>query len=215
MDADDAARRAVETLGDTVRRLVMTLTETRVSAGELAEADELCRRAEALLARDARRPLEPSPYDGSGPGERPFTLGRGVANPLSPPLAYAWDDDAVRVAFTLGRAHEGPPGAAHGGVSALVLDDLLARVPQLLGVPRVTRGLDIRYRRPVPLGAPLVAVATVTGQAGVEVDVAGWIARAEEPDVRLAEATATFVRLRDDQVRRLIPDWTPSSEWPD
>ena len=54
--------------------------------------------------------------------------------------------------FHLGAAYEGPPGLVHGGVSALVLDQVLGEAAGAGGKPGMTGTLTLRYRQGTPLG---------------------------------------------------------------
>ena len=54
--------------------------------------------------------------------------------------------------FHLGAAYEGPPGLVHGGVAALVLDQMLGEAAGAGGKPGMTGTLTLRYRRGTPLG---------------------------------------------------------------
>jgi acyl-coenzyme A thioesterase PaaI-like protein len=54
--------------------------------------------------------------------------------------------------FHLGAAYEGPPGLVHGGVSAMILDQMLGEAAGAGGKPGMTGTLSLRYRRPTPLG---------------------------------------------------------------
>src|SRR4029077_17972249 len=105
---------------------------------------------------------------------------------------------------TLGRAYEGPPVYGHGGGSAMLIDQLLAKPGASSGHPGVATVLSVRYRRPVPLDVPLRIWGRVTGTEGRRVLAAGGITTAAEPDVPLVEAEARFARLRPDQARRLF-----------
>src|SRR5690606_20320693 len=51
--------------------------------------------------------------------------------------------------------YEGPPTYVHGGVSAMVLDQALGMAAVINGTPGMTATLDMRYRRPTPLGVAL------------------------------------------------------------
>ena len=105
---------------------------------------------------------------------------------------------------TLGHAYEGPPMYGHGGVSAMLIDQLLGHAAAASGHPGVTTDLSVRYRRPVPLDVPLRIWGRVTGTGGRRVSAVGGITTAAEPDVPLVEAEARFARLRLDQARRLF-----------
>ncbi|GGW59745.1 hypothetical protein GCM10010320_45770 [Streptomyces caelestis] len=49
----------------------------------------------------------------------------GAGSPLAPPMRVAPTDGGFMGRCDLGIAHEGPPGYGHGGVSAMLLDELM------------------------------------------------------------------------------------------
>jgi len=116
------------------------------------------------------------------------------------------DAEALRVEgeCTLHRVHEGPPTYVHGGMSAMILDQLLGQAVMLSGRVGLTRTLTVRYRRPVPLGEPLLLTAQVTERDGTRMVVTGAIAARSAPDVVLVEADGAFLVPRPDQISRLF-----------
>ena len=58
----------------------------------------------------------------------------------------------MRSDFHLGAAYEGPPGSVHGGVLALVLDQMLGEAAGAGGKPGMTATLTLTYRQRTPLG---------------------------------------------------------------
>lgn len=49
----------------------------------------------------------------------------GVGNPIAPPLVLRREGDGVVGTAMLGLAYEGPPTYLHGGMSGLLMDQLL------------------------------------------------------------------------------------------
>jgi uncharacterized protein (TIGR00369 family) len=49
----------------------------------------------------------------------------------------------------------GPPGYCHGGIIAVLLDEIMAKLNKLYIVTAVTGHLAVDYLRPVPLNQPL------------------------------------------------------------
>jgi acyl-coenzyme A thioesterase PaaI-like protein len=77
----------------------------------------------------------------------------GLRNPIAPPLHIEKSEDGrAWSSFHLGALYEGPPGMAHGGVVALVLDQLLGEAAAAGGSPGMTGTLSLRYERAIPLG---------------------------------------------------------------
>src|SRR5437762_7295753 len=57
--------------------------------------------------------------------------------------------------FRSPRRYQGPPGHAHGGIIATVLDEAMGKVNKLRHVVALTKEMTVEYLRPVPLGAPI------------------------------------------------------------
>jgi acyl-coenzyme A thioesterase PaaI-like protein len=118
----------------------------------------------------------------------------GLRNAVAPPLRIVRDREArtARAEFELGAAYEGPGGLVHGGVSALLLDQVAGEAASLGGSPGMTGTLTLRYRRGTPLGR-LTAEARIDRVEGWKTFVTGHIADAEGPTVELE---AVFVTPR-------------------
>jgi len=63
--------------------------------------------------------------------------------------------------FELGAKFGGPPGHAHGGIIATILDEAMGKANKLKGKVALTRRLEVDYLRPVPLDQPLVAEGSI------------------------------------------------------
>jgi acyl-coenzyme A thioesterase PaaI-like protein len=118
----------------------------------------------------------------------------GLRNPIAPPLhverspeGRAWSS------FVLGPQHEGPPGLVHGGVSALLLDQLCGEAAAAGGAPGMTGRLALDYRRPTPLGT-LRGEAWIERVEGYKTAVRGHLA---DPDGHVTvEAEGLFILPR-------------------
>lgn len=64
-------------------------------------------------------------------------------------------EDGVRALATLRPEFQGWQGIAHGGVALALLDEAMAHAAGAAGHRGVTASMNARFRRPVPLGAPL------------------------------------------------------------
>jgi acyl-coenzyme A thioesterase PaaI-like protein len=139
-DADD------ELLHDLAR-------EARV---RVAELDATPRRDRLALMRDAlgRAGAEGFPADGPGSGFNDRAVA-GTANPTSTDVDVEFEDVDVVARFALGRAFEGAPGRAHGGIVAAVFDDVTGFIIGRLRAPAFTGELTVRYEAPVPIETPL------------------------------------------------------------
>ena len=204
-------RQAIDILGDAVRRLVENAASTEVATAELLRvADSVNAAADELGLTRRRRQDLPTADDLLG-GIRMFNPVTGTGNGLAPPLRIDLDEATVVATgtCTLGLAYEGPPSYAHGGVSALLLDQILGYATSAAGHPGLTVNLVLDYLRPVPLQTPLRLYAGVVAVEGRIVTAQGSIVTEAEPDVVLVEATGTFKELNADQAARLFTSLRP------
>ncbi len=150
----------------TVRDLVDATIRTTVDEEEIRAVQA---EIEALTNRLRTRQLD-GPYGVRISRGRGRSWGNpvvGLRNAVAPPVVLEHDASAngdVWADFHLGAAYEGPPGLVHGGVSALILDQVLGEAAGAGGKPGMTGTLTIRYRQGTPLG---------------DLRVEGWIDRVE------------------------------------
>jgi uncharacterized protein (TIGR00369 family) len=102
--------------------------------------------------------------------QRDVCFGCGPANPNGLHLNFALSPDGKSYIceFELGIDFSGPPGHAHGGIIATILDEAMGKANKLKSKVALTRRMEVEYLRPVPLGQPLVAegrVSRVKGRA--------------------------------------------------
>ena len=98
-----------------------------------------------------------------------------------------------------GRGAEGPPGYAHGGSVAAVLDEAMGAAAWAAGLPSIAARIEVDFRTMVPLGTDAAVETSVEKVEGRKI-----ITRARLLDGYgrvLAESVGLFVRLTDDQIR--------------
>ena len=103
-------------------------------------------------------------HDGGIYADRNFML--GVCNPLAPPMVVEDDPNGVTGEVTLSYAYEGPPGAAHGGVVAALIDQIFGSLMVRSDIPSMTGKLTVRYHKPTPLKKKLQLKAWVKEEQG-------------------------------------------------
>lgn len=88
---------------------------------------------------------------------RNFCFACGKDNPLGMHLRFVLDEPRRRFVarVRLARRYEGPPGHAHGGIVATVLDEAMGKVNKLRSAVALTSQMKVEYLKPVPLGRPL------------------------------------------------------------
>ena len=175
-----------------VRDLVDVSLRTGVDAGTIAEATTAIEAVTDMLrCEQADRPVRFQRHEITG---RPVVWSNpviGLRNPLAPPLTVHHDSDGrCWSEFTLGSVYEGPPGLVHGGISAMILDQLLGEVAtDELTTPKFTGTITVRYLRGTPLG-PLRAEAVIDRNENHKTYARGFISDAQGPTV---EAEGVFI----------------------
>lgn len=127
-----------------------------------------------------------------------FVCGR--ENPVGLHLHFYTDDDGrVHAEFTPGQEHQGYPGVMHGGLITALLDETIGRTAIAGDLWCMTARLEVRFRKPVPIGERLHIVGEISRNNGRLLQGHGEI-RLGTDDQLLAEATGTFVRIPNDQI---------------
>lgn len=74
------------------------------------------------------------------------------------------NDSVARGTFNLAHRYQGPPGAAHGGVIAAIVDEAMGKLSRLDGSVVLTAEMTVEYLRLVPLGRKILVEARPTEQ---------------------------------------------------
>lgn len=121
----------------------------------------------------------------------------GLENPVGLRLRiYRTSPGEIEATFTVPAHFQGYPGVLHGGITASILDEFCGRVH--MGddplSPRFvyTAKLEVKYRRNVPVGAPLRVVGRAARSKGRLAE--GWAGIYDEPSGELlAEGRAILI----------------------
>lgn len=89
--------------------------------------------------------------------QKNYCFACGKNNPEGMHLRFSYNEESNRFVsrFRLGRRYTGPPGHAHGGVIATILDEAMGKVNKLHNVVALTSDIAVQYLKPVPLNKPL------------------------------------------------------------
>ncbi|WP_168706241.1 PaaI family thioesterase [Gordonia paraffinivorans] len=176
LSPEELAHRArlASSIAGSVRDLIDATVRTEVDEADIDEARRLIEAATATLRKDQL----PGPFgirfntDGTKRSWGNAVLGR--RNPIAPPVVLHHEPDVSWTEVELGAAYEGPAGLVHGGVLALILDQLLGSTAEYQQVPGMTGTLTVRYRKATPLGR-IRGEARVDRVDGVKTFVTGTI----------------------------------------
>lgn len=142
----------------------------------------------------------------------PFCWGCGLGGEG---LAFDWTLEGGRLSSTyvVPERLQGPPGMAHGGIVAALLDEACGQVARPALSPAVTSRLEIRYLAPVPVEEPLRISAEVV--EAEERRLATEATIKDESGLVVAHGRAEVVHVRPEhflstpQGRARGLDWLP------
>jgi acyl-coenzyme A thioesterase PaaI-like protein len=110
-------------------------------------------------------------------------------------------DNALIATVWFGPGTEGPPGHAHGGSVASVLDEAMGAAAWHAGHPVVAARLTVDFREMVPLNAEAIAEARIERIDGRKVRTQGRLV--SQSGVVFAESHGLFIILEEEQLQRL------------
>ena len=139
-------------------------------------------------------PIDPFP----GPPQS-FVSGDPGGHRLRVAYFQRESDSALIARAWFGQGSEGPPGYAHGGSVAAVLDEAMGAAAWVAGQPSIAARIEVDFRSMVPLGLDANVEMSVEKIEGRKITTR---ARLLDADGRvLAESAGLFLRLTDDQIR--------------
>jgi len=128
-----------------------------------------------------------------------FVCGR--ENPIGLHAEFCIKDDKVLVEFVPQENHQGYPGIMHGGLVMALLDETIGRSAFLYNMWVVTARIELRFRKPVPIGQKITVVGWVTRVRGHLLEAQGEI-RLEDGSVAV-EANGLYMELPQDKRREM------------
>jgi acyl-coenzyme A thioesterase PaaI-like protein len=185
----------------------LPLTDADISTATAAVAEVADRLEHA--AGPGRRPRgQPDPV-GEAQDFFPTSPVIGFANPVAPPVVVEAVEGGLVGSAWFDYQYEGPPTCVHGGVIAMVFDEMLGAANILAGNPGMTGTLTIRYRKPTPLRTPLRLEARFTSRQGRKILTTGAIYHG---DVLTAEAEGIFIELVPQRFMTIVAENSDSPE---
>jgi uncharacterized protein (TIGR00369 family) len=132
---------------------------------------------------------------------RHWCFGCGDRNEEGLRIEFEVDGLKVNGRFVSRDAHQGYPGVAHGGIAAAAMDEAMGWAMYAAGALAMTARMEVKYRRPLPLGAELIVSAEIVRDRGRRLEAEAEI-RTPEGEL-LAQATGLFLRLPPDRAREM------------
>ena len=152
-----------------------------------------------VMAAEGWEPIEPPRLEG---GRGSFVSGDPEGERLRVRYFRRQGPRPLAGRAWFGPGAEGPPGHAHGGSMAAVLDEAMGAVAWMAGHKVVAVQLDTSFRRMLPLGTDAWLEAWVERTEGRKVWTASRLF--DEAGAPFAEATALFVTLDPERFGDLL-----------
>lgn len=192
-----------------VRQLITHLRKTKADPALLADVE---REAKALSARLA-------PHDHKGPyAQRRLVIGEfgkgpdrdtddpveyfqyspiiGPLNPIAPPVPFKLVGREMHASHAFEPQYNGPPLSVHGGVIAMVFDELLGSLGAILDIGGFTGTLEVIYRSLTPLQQPIRMRSWIDREEGVKIFIKGTMHTTDPggQERLCSESTGIFIR---------------------
>lgn len=179
VDVTDAEVDEIESrfgpLAEAVRRLVDATIRSNAGDDVVGQALQQIEEATERLQADQIEGYAGVNYNATGRAWNWGNAAIGLRNAAAPPMEVVHEPDGrMHADVRLGAAYEGPPGCAHGGVSALLLDHIMGVTASQMNRVTLTGTLTLKYRNPLPLGDVRLD-AWISGEEGRKVFVEATI----------------------------------------
>lgn len=118
----------------------------------------------------------------------------GKKNPLGLSVAFNIDRErkSIQAQFTPVENHQGYEGIVHGGILSALLDEAMAKLAFVIGIPAVTAEITVKFRSPAAPGQELSISGRLLEETHRLILAEAAIDRGP---VRIAEAKGKLLRI--------------------
>ena len=169
-------------MASAARRVLNAARVTAAGDGAVCEATELLEQAAKLLEAEQMEGLHrqgvmgdlEAGFESRDPMQFfPYSPIIGRLNPAAPPAEFWAEGVEVHGRMNLSAVYAGPPGLVHGGIIAMVFDELLGVVNVVNNKGGYTGTLKVVYQRPTPLLKDIALRAWPSGSEGRKLYASG------------------------------------------
>lgn len=112
-----------------------------------------------------------------------YSFGSGQDNPKGLHLVNSYIDDRAHMEFEVLEEYTGHPGLLHGGITCVILDEVMYFAALTLGETAVTVHLSVDYKKPGLLGHTVVAESWVVWHEGRKIELEAELRDAQSGDL--------------------------------
>jgi uncharacterized protein (TIGR00369 family) len=121
-------------------------------------------------------------------------FGCGANNPVGLHLKNTYMGNRAHIEFVVGPEHNSYPGLMHGGLTCVLLDEVMYYATARLEAEAVTVSMNVSYRSPARLGDRLICEGWVDKREGGKIDVRATIINATTGTM-VAEGAGRYVEV--------------------
>lgn len=134
----------------------------------------------------------------------------GMENPIGFKVVFEEENKRVWAEFTPKEEHQGFPGILHGGLIGALLDEAMGRCLMAGGEERwmVSARLEVRYKKPIPIGEPLTVMGEIVQDRGRLVETRGEIRLSDHS--LAAQAKGVYIQIPQEMKEKMegeLGDW--------
>lgn len=118
----------------------------------------------------------------------------GPDNPIGLKIRFSLHDGICTGEFTAGENHVGYENTVHGGIIFSALDDVMANVLYLQDIKAHTARCEIRYRKALQVGKPVVLSGWIENERRRLIMLKGEVRLASDNSL-VADCEASFMRV--------------------
>lgn len=116
--------------------------------------------------------IQPFP---AGTRKHSFVSGDRESNAIRVRFFRHNDEETFLVRAWFGPQSEGPPGYAHGGSQAALLDEAMGALPWADGLPVLAAKIEVNFRKSLPVGKIVTVYTEVEKREGKKLFISGRI----------------------------------------
>ncbi|HEB90098.1 MAG TPA: PaaI family thioesterase [Deltaproteobacteria bacterium] len=139
----------------------------------------------------------------------PYSPVIGPLNAIAPPVEFRFDGEEIHAEHVFDAPYNGPPTAVHGGIIALVFDELLGALGALRDIGGFTGTLTIRYVSLTPIGLPIRMRSWIDRREGRKAFIRGTMHHGEQ---LCAEAEGIFIRPKGSMLEHALATEAPDGK---
>ena len=128
--------------------------------------------------------------------ENQYCFACGSKNPIGLHLEFHEEGDTYTAMYIAPPEFQSYDGIMHGGIVSTLLDEIMGGYLYSKGHKAVTARLDVRYRKPTPIGTPLKIMGWIQSRRGNFIDMCSTVSLAD--GTVTAEGTAKIAILEEE-----------------